>query len=155
MELSGHPLLKVHNKNGPPDPQTQNPDLSRIPKGAPHEHFIDHSIPSKILKNPSNILLSHRASLKALCEVVAVAWQGRLFPRKKTHRGNIGQLWIWGWEGIIVICNKIVGRKFRMIILLHLGLVTFRFGFGKDRKVIMFMIFGFFGHVHGPPNQLF
>ena len=41
------------------------------------------------------------------------------------------------------------------IVPLHLGQVSFRFHFGKLRKVIMFMIFGPSGHDNGPQNQLF
>ena len=41
------------------------------------------------------------------------------------------------------------------MILLHFGVVTFGFHFGKIRTVIIFMIFGPRGNVHDPQNQLF
>ena len=46
---------------------------------------------------------------------------------------------------IIVIGNvwKRYGQKLRRIILLPFGLVTFRFGYWRDRKPIIFMISGF------------
>ena len=64
---------------------------------------------------------------------------------------------VWGCPGSHCYCKskKRVARKLRRIILLHFGLVTFRFHFGKTRKVSMFMIFGSNGHVHDSQNQLF
>ena len=50
---------------------------------------------------------------------------------------------------------KRIAQKLRIIILLHFGLVTFRFHFGETRKVIISMIFGTSGRDHGPQTQLF
>ena len=43
-------------------------------------------------------------------------------------------------------------QKLRRIILLHFGLITFRFHFGKIRQVIIFIMF-VFGRVHDSQNQ--
>ena len=55
----------------------------------------------------------------------------------------------------IINFNKRGAQKLHRIILLHFGLVTFRFHLGTLRKVIIFMIFGPRGHVHDSQNQLF
>ena len=48
----------------------------------------------------------------------------------------------------IVKAHKRMARKLRVIILLHLGLVSFRFHFGRTLKVFIFMIFGPSGRGH-------
>ena len=55
---------------------------------------------------------------------------------------------IWGLGGLggsIFIVNIIerIAQKLRRILLLHLGLVTFRIHFTKDRPPPIFMVFGF------------
>ena len=52
---------------------------------------------------------------------------------------------------IFIVNPKKYAQKLRRIILLHFRLVTFRFNFGKTRKVIILMIFGLFG-VSTPPK---
>ena len=49
---------------------------------------------------------------------------------------NPRKCWIWGLWGPISTVNfkEKVAQKFHTIILLHLGLITFRFHFGKARK---------------------
>ena len=46
-------------------------------------------------------------------------------------------------------------RNLRRIILLHFGLVTFRFDFPKLEKVVVFMFFGPSGHDHEPQTNDF
>ena len=48
-----------------------------------------------------------------------------------------------------------MAQELRRIILLHFGLVTFQFHFGKTRTVFIFMFSGPSGRDHGPQNQLF
>ena len=68
---------------------------------------------------------------------------------------NLGKIQIWGLGGsFFVRIMKRVAKMLRKIILFHLGIVTFRFLFGKTRKVSILMIFGFFGRVHDSQNQL-
>ena len=61
----------------------------------------------------------------------------------------------WGGLGIIFIVNLIqrLARKLPIIILLHLGLVTFKFHFGKTQTVSIVMFFGLGGCVHDSQNQ--
>ena len=50
-----------------------------------------------------------------------------------------GKIMFWGLEGLGGILNVNIMKmtqKLRRIILLHLGLVAFRFHFGKTRKPI-------------------
>ena len=47
------------------------------------------------------------------------------------------------------------GHFYCRIILLHFGLVTFRFLFGKTRQVMIFMFFGPSGGDHDSPNQYY
>ena len=60
------------------------------------------------------------------------------------------------WRAIFIV-NLItrLAEKLHRIILLDLGLVTFRIHFGKTQQVINFMFFGPSGHDHDSPNQLF
>ena len=59
--------------------------------------------------------------------------------------------------GFIFIVNfkKRVAEKLRRIILLHLGLITCRFHFGKNRTPLIFMVLEPSGCVHDLQNQLF
>ena len=50
--------------------------------------------------------------------------------------------------------NEQVVQKLRRNTLLHFGLETFGFHFGKFRKVSFFKILGSSGHVHDSQNQL-
>ena len=50
--------------------------------------------------------------------------------------------------------RKRLARKLRRIMLLHFGLVTFRFHFGETRKPIISMVFGPSGRDHDAQNQL-
>ena len=60
------------------------------------------------------------------------------------------------WESIsIVNVKKRVARKLHQIILLHFGLVSFRFHFGETRQPIISMAFGPSGRVHDSQHQLF
>ena len=54
----------------------------------------------------------------------------------------------------IVTFKKRMSRQLRRMTLIHLGLLTFRFHFGKTRQVIFFMIFGPGGRDHDSQNQL-
>ena len=47
------------------------------------------------------------------------------------------------WAFCMVNIMKRIAQKLRRIILLHLGLVTFRCHYGRTRKPLMFMIWGF------------
>ena len=67
---------------------------------------------------------------------------------------DLGSGGVWGAKFIVNVV-KSVAPKLRIIILLHLGLVAFRFHFPKTRKILIFMIFGLGGRVHRPQNQLF
>ena len=61
----------------------------------------------------------------------------------RESRGN--QIWgVGGSGGAISIVNiiKRLAQKLRRIILLHFGLVTFRFHYGGTLKPVIFMIFG-------------
>ena len=66
---------------------------------------------------------------------------------------------VWGRVcGAIFIINFIaqrIGQTLRRIILLHLGLVTFRIHFRKIRKPFIFMVFGPSGRDHDSQNQLY
>ena len=56
-------------------------------------------------------------------------------PASHRQPGNPGQIRFWGLEAIFIInFKKRVAQKLRRIILLHYGLVTFRFRFGKIEK---------------------
>ena len=60
------------------------------------------------------------------------------------------------FEAIFIVnLDKKSGPKLRTIILLHCGLVTFTFHFGRNQKVRMRMFFGPGGHDHDFQNQLF
>ena len=62
------------------------------------------------------------------------------------------------WEsGIHFIVNvkTRMAQKLRRIILLHLGLLTFRSHFPRIHKIIIFVIFGLGRCVHGIHNQSF
>ena len=48
-----------------------------------------------------------------------------------------------------------MAQKLRKTVLLRFGLVTFRFHFGKTRKLIIFMVFGPGGRDQDSQNQLF
>ena len=65
----------------------------------------------------------------------------------------------WGLGGLEVISfvniMKRIAQKLRKTILLHFGLVTFRFHYWKTRKVIICMVSGPGGRDHDSPNQLF
>ena len=49
--------------------------------------------------------------------------------------------------------NKRAAQKLRSILLLHFGLVTFRFHFRKTRKPFIFMIVGPGGHDYDSENK--
>ena len=78
-------------------------------------------------------------------------------------RGSIGALQgiskkpgfgiCFGGGGVIfrVYSNSRIAEKLRRIILLHFGLVIFRFQYGRSRRVFIFMILGPGGRDHGPP----
>ena len=68
-------------------------------------------------------------------------------PRKSEKNAALGL-------GVICTVNWKNTRKFLMIILPHLGLVTFRFHVGKNRAPVIFITFGFGGRVHDPRHQL-
>ena len=74
------------------------------------------------------------------------------------NRRNYGKKRIWGlwaWGVIFTVNLKLrIGRKFRIIILLHFGLVTFNSHSPKFPKVIIFMISGPSGHDHGPQKPI-
>ena len=53
---------------------------------------------------------------------------------------------IWG--------PKRLAQKLRRIILLLFGLVTFRFHFGKTRKLMIFMVFGFWDVTMTPKTNI-
>ena len=53
------------------------------------------------------------------------------------------RMWGLGCLGGHFYFMKRIARKFRWIILLHLGVATFRFHFGKTLKPLVFMIVGF------------
>ena len=75
-------------------------------------------------------------------------------PRDNPGKNGFG---VWGGLGAIftvTFANR-VARKFRRIILLYFGLITFRFHFGKAWKPFVFMIFGFLDVFMTPPNQFF
>ena len=63
-------------------------------------------------------------------------------PGKSGETSWFGVWVVWG-AMFLVNFVKNVAPKLCRIILLHVGLVTFRFHFGKARKPIMFMVFGF------------
>ena len=47
------------------------------------------------------------------------------------------------WAFFMVTLWKRYGQKLRRIILLHFGLITFRFGYMRERKLLTSMISGF------------
>ena len=49
---------------------------------------------------------------------------------------------------------KRYGQKVRSIILLHWGLVTFRFAYGRDRTLFIFMISGFMDVSPSPQTNI-
>ena len=57
----------------------------------------------------------------------------------KTYWTKYCYLWVMFMANLL----KRYGKKLRSIILLHLGIVTFRFAYGKDRKPIISMISAF------------
>ena len=64
---------------------------------------------------------------------------------------------VWGGSGAIFIVNlKVwIAQKLRRIILLHFGLVAFRFHIPRNRQVVMLLIFGPSGCAHDSQKQLF
>ena len=50
--------------------------------------------------------------------------------------------------------KKRVARKFHIIIVLHFGLLTFLYHFGKTRQPLIFMVFRLGGSVHDSQHQL-
>ena len=61
---------------------------------------------------------------------------------------------VWGSIFNVNIIRRIA-QKFRRIMLLHFGLVTFRIQIGKTRKHVIFMFFGLGGRVHDSQNQYY
>ena len=64
---------------------------------------------------------------------------------------------VWGVYGTIFIVDfkKNPARKLRITILLHFGLIAFRFHFGTTRKSLMFMVFGFLDVSMTPTTNYF
>ena len=65
---------------------------------------------------------------------------------------------IWGLEGlwggiVLVTIIQRIAQKLCRVVLLHFGIVPFRIHFGRDRKPIIFIIFGPIGHDHDSKNQ--
>ena len=58
-------------------------------------------------------------------------------------------------RGIFTVIPDKMVQKLRIIILLHLRLITFNFHFPQNHKIIIFVIFGPGGGVHGPQNHLY
>ena len=58
------------------------------------------------------------------------------------------------WSILTVKCMKRVAQKLCRMILLHLGLILFRFHCGKSPKPHHFHDFQIFGRVHDCQNQL-
>ena len=73
--------------------------------------------------------------------------------------GNPGKIVDLGssGSGAIFIVNIIqrLARKLRRIILLHLGITTFRFHYGRTLKLLIFMILGFSGVSMTPKPIIF
>ena len=83
--------------------------------------------------------------------------ENRLVSYRKS-RNIWDELRIWGLKGFwgvifIVDIIKRIAPKLRRTILLHFGLVTFRFHFGETRKPIIFTVFGLGGRDHDSQNQ--
>ena len=66
---------------------------------------------------------------------------------------DLGSEGVWG-AILIVSFKKRVTRKFRIIILLHLGLVTFLISFWENPKTLIFMIFRIFDVSMIPKNLI-
>ena len=72
---------------------------------------------------------------------------------KNCEKSGFGVSGVWGAIFIVILWKR-AAQKLRRIILLHLGLVTFRFHYGRPLTPYMHD-FQIFGRVHDSPNQLF
>ena len=84
------------------------------------------------------------------------SWPGLASPnsgKSGKNRENSGS-GVWGGLGSYVYF-KFSAQKLKGTILLHFGLLFFRFHCGTTWKLCMFMVFGFFPRAHGLQNQLF
>ena len=68
------------------------------------------------------------------------------------------QIWAFLFSSLGNVYGKFMkryGQKLRRIILLRFGLITFRFGYGRDRKPFIFMISGFLDVAISPKTIYF
>ena len=75
---------------------------------------------------------------------LAISWTHKKIMRKpkRNHRKNIQEFLGHVWISFKVNIWKRIAQQLRLCVLLHLGLVTFRFHVGEIRKPIILMFFG-------------
>ena len=73
---------------------------------------------------------------------------------KSWKKSDLGPGWFWGTILNVKSMTRLA-QKLHIIILLHLGLVTFRIHLKKLRKRIIFMIFRFLDASMGPETNCF
>ena len=167
-ELPAYAFDKMYNENGPPDPKSGFvPDFPRF------------SVGNRIFEKANEMRNDGQSCAEGIdhaciCSSLIFVMSGRhgpchtapiIGPRSadllKKIPDILGKNADLGFRGsgrrgfFTVNIKKRLARKLRIMILLHLELVTFRFHFGRSRQIIIAMFFRPSGRDHDAQHQLF